>query len=63
MWGGGVYQSEEFYSEADRRGIMIWQEFMFACSLYPADQRLDHEIVLIVFCNMDYCTAALHLLL
>ena len=41
MWGGGVYQSEEFYREADKRGVLIWQEFMFACSLYPADPGSD----------------------
>lgn len=37
VWGGGVYESEEFYSLTDRLGIMIWQDFMFACALYPVD--------------------------
>ncbi|WP_102796380.1 beta-mannosidase [Bowmanella denitrificans] len=37
VWGGGIYQDDEFYRLADENGILIWQDFMFACSLYPAD--------------------------
>lgn len=37
VWGGGIYEDDEFYDEADRNGILIWQDFMFACSLYPHD--------------------------
>jgi beta-mannosidase len=37
VWGGGVYQDDEFYKLADQHGILIWQDFMFACTLYPAD--------------------------
>jgi beta-mannosidase len=37
VWGGGVYESEHFYDLADRFGIMIWQDFMFACSVYPTN--------------------------
>lgn len=37
VWGGGVYEDERFYEEADKRGILIWQDFMFACTAYPAD--------------------------
>ncbi|XP_076814346.1 beta-mannosidase-like isoform X2 [Clavelina lepadiformis] len=36
VWGGGVYENEEFYLAADRLGIMLWQDFMFACAMYPA---------------------------
>ncbi|XP_055330943.1 beta-mannosidase-like [Paramacrobiotus metropolitanus] len=35
VWGGGYYESEEFYETCDRLGIMIWQDFMFACAMYP----------------------------
>ena len=36
---GGIYESNDFYDIADELGIMIWQDFMFACSMYPSDNR------------------------
>lgn len=38
IWGGGIYEDETFYNLCDRYGIMIWHDFMFACSEYPDDQ-------------------------
>ncbi|KAL3278385.1 hypothetical protein HHI36_013713 [Cryptolaemus montrouzieri] len=35
VWGGGVYESDYYYRKADELGIMIWQDFMFACAMYP----------------------------
>ena len=38
VWGGGIYELDDFYRIADEQGILIWQDFMFACSMYPADE-------------------------
>lgn len=37
VWGGGVYPSDYFYELANRLGLLIWQDFMFACAMYPGD--------------------------
>lgn len=37
VWGGGIYENEAFYREADERGILVWQDFIFGCTPYPSD--------------------------
>jgi beta-mannosidase len=38
VWGGGVYEDEVFYDLCDQYGILVWHDFMFACSMYPGDE-------------------------
>jgi len=44
IWGGGVYESDYFYEGCDKRGLLVWQDFMFACSMYPADSSMVANI-------------------
>ncbi len=51
-WGGGYYEDEEFYELCDRKGLLVWQDFMLGCGLYPQDeeflQRLKVELIQII---------------
>jgi len=38
VWGGGVYASNEFYKLCNENGILVWQDFMFACAMYPDNE-------------------------
>ena len=67
VWGGGVYPSEAFYDACDRLGVLVWQDFMFACFDYPDDsgtlvaetrleaehqvRRLRHHASLALWCG------------
>ena len=67
VWGGGFYEEENFYDLCDRFGILVWQEFIFSCSIYPLDdpafldnvhlevidnvRRLRHRASLALWCG------------
>ncbi|MBL7201769.1 MAG: glycoside hydrolase family 2 protein [Anaerolineae bacterium] len=67
VWGGGFYEEERFYDLCDRYGILVWQDFIFSCSIYPHDdpdfaenvrievlenvRRLRHRASLALWCG------------
>ncbi|MFF8997252.1 glycoside hydrolase family 2 protein [Streptomyces achromogenes] len=44
IWGGGIYEDHAFYDACDELGLMVWQDFLFACAAYPEEQPLRGEI-------------------
>jgi beta-mannosidase len=67
VWGGGLYESDDLFDECDRRGILVWQEFIYACARYPTTdpaylqdvkleaehqvRRLAHHPSLVIWCG------------
>jgi len=41
VWGGGMYESDDFYDACDALGVMVWQDFLFACAAYPEEPPFD----------------------
>ncbi len=44
VWGGGIYEKNIFYDLCDKYGLLIWQDFMFACNMYPGDEKFLNSV-------------------
>ncbi|MBC7480199.1 MAG: glycoside hydrolase family 2 protein, partial [Pseudorhodobacter sp.] len=74
VWGGGRYEAGWFYDLCDELGLMVWQDFMFSCHIYPADEafladvaievreqalRLNHHACIALWCGDNELIGAL----
>jgi beta-mannosidase len=75
VWGGGRYERDSFYDTCDELGLLVWQDFMFACNLYPSDPaflaevtaevaenvaRIQHHACLALWCGDNELIGALN---
>ncbi|OWK26476.1 hypothetical protein AJ87_04915 [Rhizobium yanglingense] len=44
VWGGGIFERDGFYEACDRAGMLVWQDFLFACAAYPEEEPLRSEV-------------------
>lgn len=75
VWGGGQYETDDFYELCDEKGLLVWQDMMFSCSTYPATKeflanvreevihqvkRLRDHACIALWCGNNECLGALN---
>ena len=45
VWGGGIFEDEQFYRACDEAGMLVWQDFLFACAAYPEEEPIRSEVI------------------
>jgi beta-mannosidase len=45
VWGGGIYEDRAFYELCDELGLLVWQDFLFACACYPEEEPIRSEVI------------------
>jgi beta-mannosidase len=73
VWGGGIYENDLFYDLCDEKGLLVWQDFMFACAMFPGDdaflenvrqeandniKRLRNHPSIAIWCGNNECLSA-----
>jgi beta-mannosidase len=73
VWGGGIYENDLFYNLCDEKGLLVWQDFMFACAMFPGDDaflanvkeeakdnitRLRNHPSIALWCGNNECLSA-----
>jgi beta-mannosidase len=63
IWGGGIFETEDFYNVCDELGILVWQDFLFACAAYPEDEvnsaLVEQEAIQAVTRLSSHCSLVL----
>jgi beta-mannosidase len=44
VWGGGIFETDDFYDICDEMGVLVWQDFLFACAMYPEEEPFKSEV-------------------
>ncbi|MEA2735913.1 MAG: beta-mannosidase [Humisphaera sp.] len=44
VWGGGIFETDDFYDICDEMGVLVWQDFLFACAMYPEEEPFRSEV-------------------
>ena len=52
VWGGGIYEDDLFYDLCDQLGVLVWQDFPFACAIYPFNDKFIRNVEIEVIQNI-----------